>query len=383
MTAGVERIRGAVEVDADVRAVERLRQSFRNLDRGMGTLAKAAAGVFVAFQAASRLGDFISAIQNADNLLRTATDSTTEMIGVKQDLIDIAQRTRTSFFALADGYKRYSTAADAVGLSNQDTIRFTEQLSKVMLASGRSTQEVAAAQTQLGQALGKGKLDGDEFRSLMENMTPLMHLFARELGVSFGELKSLAPQGKITAELMFGAILNQTELINKQFGEVKITASQAFGQMGTAGAEFFGVLESKMGVLEGFAGFISDIAGAWSEWNKYIAEGDYGKKVLENYTAATGRLADAREALAKDPGNKKLQSDVERYAAQVKSLLNAVSLDRLNHDISYTGSLVADTLKDLDKIPAKGTAAFDAYMTSNANPLGISPMRFGATSIRI
>ena len=97
MTAGTERIKGEVDVGADVRAVENMRRSMGDLNKGMGTLAKGAIGLAAAFTAASRLGDFLSAIQNADNLIRTATDSTTEMIGVKRDLIDIASSTRTSF----------------------------------------------------------------------------------------------------------------------------------------------------------------------------------------------------------------------------------------------------------------------------------------------
>ena len=241
-----------------------------------------------------------------------------------------------------------------------------------MVASGRTTQEVAAAQVQLGQALGKGKLDGDEFRSLMENMTPLMHIFARELGVSFGELKSLAPQGKITAEIMFAALLENTELINKQFGNVKVTAGQAFGQMTTSAVQFFSALEERMGALQAFSKFISDLALGWKALNQNVEAGLYGKKVSDDYNRAAENLLEAQEKLAKDPGNKKLASDVDRYTAQVKSILNSIDLRRLNMDISYTGSLIADVVEDLDEMPDKGTDAYTARMTGKQNPLGIS-----------
>ena len=72
--------------------------------------------------------------------------------------------------------------------------------------SGISTMEAAGAFRQLSQALGSGRLQGDEYRSMAENLPGLMRLIADELGVEFGQLKKLASESKITTDVMIRAL---------------------------------------------------------------------------------------------------------------------------------------------------------------------------------
>ena len=347
-TPGALTLNARVKTAYNSKGIDRARRGITSVGSTTEGLTRRLGGLFLAYQAFGELTEFVSSIQNADNLLRTATDSTTEMLGVKQKLLDIAHNTRTSFFNLADGYKRYSTAADAVGLSNKKTLEFTEQLSKVMVASGRSTQEVAAAQTQLGQALGKGKLDGDEFRSLMENMTPLMHLFAKELGVSFGELKSLAPQGKITAEVMFGAILNQTELINKKFGDVEVTVGQAFAQMSAAGVGFFSMLERRSGILGGIASTISWMATKMKEVNATLSSGLYGEDVGGEFAASLKEIAELRAAANADPEDVGIQNDLNAAILKHNSIIKSIDYDELSDSIASVNDDIRELTAGID-----------------------------------
>jgi phage tail tape-measure protein len=58
-------------------------------------------------------------------------------------------------------------------------------------------------------------LQGDEFRSISENIPPLLDIFAKELGVTRGELKELGSYGKITSEIIATSLLKETDNINK------------------------------------------------------------------------------------------------------------------------------------------------------------------------
>ena len=71
---------------------------------------------------------------------------------------------------------------------------------------GASSQEATNAFRQLAQALGSGKLAGDEFRSVSEQIPLVLKPLSEELGVTSGELKKLAADGKLTSEVVIRAL---------------------------------------------------------------------------------------------------------------------------------------------------------------------------------
>ena len=82
--------------------------------------------------------------------------------------------------------------------------------------AGSSAQESSNAFRQLAQALGSGRLAGDEFRSVSEQVPTVLAPIADELGVDIGKLKEFAAQGKLTSDVVL----------------------RALGRVGTEGAEF-------------------------------------------------------------------------------------------------------------------------------------------------
>ena len=72
--------------------------------------------------------------------------------------------------------------------------------------AGASTIEASNAFRQLAQALGSGRLQGDEFRSISEQIPTLLAPVADELDTTVGELKKFASQGKITSEVVLRAL---------------------------------------------------------------------------------------------------------------------------------------------------------------------------------
>ena len=76
----------------------------------------------------------------------------------------------------------------------------------VALASGTSAEAASGAFLQLSQALGSGRLQGDEFRSIAEQVPGILKLVANEMGVTVGQLKQLGSEGKITSDIMINAL---------------------------------------------------------------------------------------------------------------------------------------------------------------------------------
>ena len=72
--------------------------------------------------------------------------------------------------------------------------------------SGVSAQQASGAFLQLAQALGSGRLQGDEFRSIAEQLPKLNQVIAKSMDVPIGQLKTLASQGKITSEIIIKAL---------------------------------------------------------------------------------------------------------------------------------------------------------------------------------
>ena len=72
--------------------------------------------------------------------------------------------------------------------------------------AGSSAQESSNAFRQLAQALGSGRLAGDEFRSVSEQVPTVLAPIADELGVTIGELKKLAADGELTSDVVLRAL---------------------------------------------------------------------------------------------------------------------------------------------------------------------------------
>lgn len=74
------------------------------------------------------------------------------------------------------------------------------------IASGTSAAAASGAFLQLSQALGSGRLQGDEFRSVSEQIPGILGLVADEMSVTVGELKKLGSEGAITSDILINAL---------------------------------------------------------------------------------------------------------------------------------------------------------------------------------
>lgn len=169
------------------------------------------------------------ASQRLANELAVVTSTNAAASRVWSQLYQVAYDTRATVDATIDSFTRMSRSTEHLKLAQSGVLYTTELLNKALLVGGPTAQEARSGVVQLSQALAKGKVDGDEFRSLMENFPYLMRQIAAgfgNAGVSIGELKELSATGKLTTEAFLNALYKGAERIDRDFKKTTLTVEQ-------------------------------------------------------------------------------------------------------------------------------------------------------------
>lgn len=193
------------------------------------------------------------AYQNIINKLKLVTDSSANLAAVNDRLFATAQRTRTAYTAVADLYAKVAMNADRLGMSQEAILGLTETISMATQISGVAAETGANSIRQLLQGLGKGRLDGDELRSVLENNLRLAKAIADGLGVSVGQLRQMGKEGKLTAQEVVSALQEQAPKIAEEFARMTPTIGSAFTVFGNAMTKFIGETFVATGIAEGLA----------------------------------------------------------------------------------------------------------------------------------
>lgn len=173
--------------------------------------------------AATQTADELTSIRSRINLINDGSQTTAEIM---EKVFDAAQRSRGSYTDMADSVAKLNMLAKDAFSSNDEAIAFVEQLNKQFKISGASVQEASAAMYQLTQAMAAGKLQGDEFHSIMENAPLLAQSIANEMGLTVGQLKEMSSQGLITSDIIKEALFNSAEETNAKFAEIPMTFAE-------------------------------------------------------------------------------------------------------------------------------------------------------------
>lgn len=159
------------------------------------------------------------------NLMNDGLQTTDEL---QQKIFNSAQRARSSYQTQADIVAKLGQRAGDAFKSNNETIAFAENLSKLFVIAGASQQEMASASLQLTQALGSGVLRGEELNAVFESAPNVIQTIADYLDVPIGKIREMASDGKITADIVKNALLGATNDINSQFDSIPMTWSQVW-----------------------------------------------------------------------------------------------------------------------------------------------------------
>lgn len=233
-------------------AQERGAATARRYGDAMGRLRTLLAFAGVTLTAGSIVG-MADAYTTLQNKLQPVTSSQAQVNELTGEMFELANRTRSEVGATTQAFVRFDRAMKGLGRSQNDTIRLTETINKALIVSGSTTQEAQSALLQLSQAFNSGRLNGDEFRAVSENMPMVLDALSKSMGVPIGALKELGSEGKITSgELIKALDLIEAE-VDANFAKTVPTIAQAFVVLRNSASQFFGQLNNSIGATNGIA----------------------------------------------------------------------------------------------------------------------------------
>ncbi|MBD3815424.1 MAG: tape measure protein, partial [Halothiobacillus sp.] len=154
----------------------------------------------------------------------------------------------------------YASLGRSTQASQEQIAALTDVIAKSVALSGGSAASADAAIAQLNQSLASGVFRGDEFNSVMEQAPIIGDALAKSLGVTRGELRDMAADGKLTADVVTKALLDQKAAIDESFSKLPLTISRATENVKTNFALMVGELDKTSGASATVAAAINGIA---------------------------------------------------------------------------------------------------------------------------
>ncbi|MEI5659486.1 tape measure protein [Acinetobacter baumannii] len=244
------------EIRTTTQELDKQEKSARSYSTAIKSLAGYMAGL-VTINAAINNMDTYTGLQNR---LKLVTNNQAELNKATEDTFQIAQKTYSAWDSVLQVYQRFSDNAKTLNLTMDDTARLTETVSKAVAISGASAEAADAALVQFGQALASGTLRGEELNSVMEQTPALAKAIAQGMGITVGELRSVAAEGKITSQEIVKALKNVQNDVDALFAKTDITIGQSLTLLNNEITKFVGEAGKGSGAAQVLAGSVQTLA---------------------------------------------------------------------------------------------------------------------------
>ncbi|EMZ2177854.1 tape measure protein [Acinetobacter baumannii] len=246
----------SVELDSITKKGDFASKSMDRMSVATRALARYMAGLVTVSSAISKM-DTYTGLQNR---LKLVTNNQVELNKATEDTFRIAQKTYSAWDSVLQVYQRFSDNAKTLNLTMDDTARLTETVSKAVAISGASAEAADAALVQFGQALASGTLRGEELNSVMEQTPALAKAIAQGMGITVGELRSVAAEGKITSQEIVKALRNVESDVDALFAKTDITIGQSLTLLNNEITKFVGEAGKGSGAAQVLAGSVQTLA---------------------------------------------------------------------------------------------------------------------------
>lgn len=253
-------------VDEQGRFNQEINEGVANADNLMNTI-KGAVAAYATIQTVTKaldLSDTLTSTTARLNLMNDELQTTQDL----QNMIYLsAERSRGAYQATADAVSKLGLmAGDAFG-SSEEIVAFMEQVNKQFTIAGTETAGIEAAMLQLTQAMDSGVLRGEEYNSILEQAPNIIQAIADYMDVPKGQLKDMAAEGQITADIVKAAMFAAADETNAKFESMPMTFSQIWTSFqNTALMAFQPVLQrmNEIANSEAFQGFVNNAIEALS-----------------------------------------------------------------------------------------------------------------------
>lgn len=281
-----------IDASAPARSQENFNETIRQGTDNANGLVGAIKGAVAAYATIETLKGAMNA---SDELIQTKSrlDMMNDGLQSTQDLLNMtyvaAQDARGSFSDMADVVARFGNNAKDAFDSSAEVVQFANLIQKSMTIAGASTQEAAAAELQLSQALGSGVLRGDELNSIFEQAPNLIQNIADYLNVPIGKIREMAQEGQLSASIVKNAIFAATDQINANFESMPMTWGQVWAMFQNDALMAFEPVLSKINELannEEFQNSLNSVMNGLSSFATFTLD------VFETIVPILGFIAD-------------------------------------------------------------------------------------------
>ncbi len=249
------------------KSLNNLDKSSKNASNGLGNLgstAKFAVGAFSALTAAigiRQIVDLSGRYTDLNSRLINATGSSKNAADAFNAISASARRTFSNLETTADVFVRNSMVLNELGLSTKDQIKVSEALNNAMAISGSRGEQASNALNAFANSLAKGKLDTEAFNSLAAQSPRVIKALGDGLGVTTIELRKMAGEGKLTAEVVIPALTSQLGKLKTEAEAMPPTIADAFIVLQNKLLESTGSIDKSLGGITGkIAEFIVAVA---------------------------------------------------------------------------------------------------------------------------
>lgn len=252
--------------------------------RGLTTVitgALAAMSVGKVMQFADSWSEMRARVSNAKGEMES-TDA------IMRRLNEVATRTYSSLNQTAESWLRNSTALKELGYSTKQQLDLTETLNNAMVVSATRGERAQRVMDAWSKAMATGKLQGDNLNSIIEGSDRLAKALADSLGVTTGQLRQMATDGKITTEVMYG-VTSQLDQLREEADNMPATLADAAVAWEKAFQVIIGTTDTALGATQGLAATSVDLARAFEGQAENIATFFLATQtVIGNVTSAIG-----------------------------------------------------------------------------------------------
>ena len=262
--------------------IQQVNNSTQNLQRPVQNIGQAfskwQAAIITANQALGLVRSAIGGINNGmqivdkyNNLnsrVALVNDGLQTQAELQDKVFQAAQRSFATYESVADTVAKLNLLAGDAFKSNDESIKFAEIMNKSFAVAGTEAGQMSAALLQMNQALASGKLQGDEYRSIIENAPLIANAIANYMGKSRAEMKELSSKGAITSDIIKAAVFKAGDDIEKKFQAIPVSFGQAMNIIQNEAIRTFEPIFKMIsnGInSNGWKGFASTISGVISE----------------------------------------------------------------------------------------------------------------------
>lgn len=249
-------------------SAERFTSGMRLAMLGIGAaIAGVATGVALAIPAIAKAGD---EMQGQINTLSGVLESSDEAARAYDRLYQSARDTGGKIEDTVQSFARYDLALKKNGKTTDEVVDFIADLQQAMVAYGVKGAQAASVTLQLGQALGKGKLNDDELTSIRTAMPQMVEAVRKALNMTDEEFEKAASKGELTTAKVLGHISAFTAEAKKRAADMPLTMDKATKIFLTTWKRFLADIDRAFRISERLAQAIKAVADALERWRKLI-----------------------------------------------------------------------------------------------------------------